>query len=341
MRYFILFVFFFSFITCGFNPRLKKIPRPVKVVRNVESTYNPAVDILFIIDDSVSMKGEQELLAKNAEMFISYFLNVGFIDYHIGITTSSHKDKASVAPHGKLNRCRELEKRYKNKNYFNYVDKKTYKVEECLAEMMKVGTAGDITEHFLSIPRMVFSGPVFKDYNTDFYRPSAHLAIFVITDAIDQSKVRPEDAYKFLVDLKDGAEQKLHYAIGTIVFKMPYCSLDAINQGATKNLKKMVSFFGPRGYEFNLCQSNYGEDLAQFAIHLVESVLTIPLDDLPDISSIEVYYEYAEGVQNIPNGPRGWAYDPDNNTINLSKDVQLEGEEGKFQVKFQPLYVPE
>ena len=344
LRYFILFILFilfFSFVTCGFNPRLKKVPLPVKVIRNVESIYNPAVDILFIIDDSGSMRDKQELLAKNAEMFISHFLNVGFIDYHIGVTTSSHKDRISVAGDGKLNRCRELEGQYRKEKYFNYVDKKTHRGEECLAEMMKVGTGGAGDEQFLSIPHMVFSGPVFKNYNTDFYRPSAHLAIFVITDAIDQSKVKPENAYKFLVDLKDGAEQKLHYAIGTVTFKMPSCSLDNKTQGPNKKLKKMVSFFGLRGYQFNLCQSDYGEDLAQFATHLVESVLTIPFSSLPDISSIEVYYEYAEGIQTIPNGPQGWSYDADNNTINLSKDIQLEGEEGKFQVKFQPLYTLE
>ena len=89
--FFLFFSLFFCFTACQVDPGSKKYPRPVKVIKTIERVYSPAIDILFIIDDSNSMEGEQQLLAGNAEKFINRFLGVKFIDYHIAVTTSSEK----------------------------------------------------------------------------------------------------------------------------------------------------------------------------------------------------------------------------------------------------------
>ena len=102
---------------------------------------------------------------------------------------------------------------------------------------------------------------------------------------------------------------------------------------------KMTKLFGPRGYYFNLCQFDYGKDLAHFASHLIKSVSTIHLDSLPDFPSIEVYYEHKNGVQKIPNGPMGWSYNAEKNAIELSRNIQPEEEGGQFGIKYEPLYI--
>ena len=345
LKFFIFFFLLFCFVTCGSEPRLKKIPVPEKTIKNLESTYNSSIDILFIIDDSASMGDEQELLSKNAKTFIDHFLNVSFINYHIGVTTSSTNNiRNSLAGDGTLNSCREVIKKYdKSYNYFNYVDRKTYKGADCLKEMLGVGEDGAFEERFLNIPELVFFPKQnVKDYHADFYRQDAHLGIFVITDTHDQSETDPQEAYEFLLNLKDGDQNKIHYALGTVKFEAPP-SCRADNSGSPKNMKlqRMVKLFGPRGYKFNICKPDYGIDLAKFATHLVHSVLTIPLKDVPDISSIEVYYEYGDdNIQSISKGPQGWSYDSNKNAIHLSPDIQLEND-GKFRIKYQPLYTSE
>ena len=340
LNFLILLFLLFCFITCHVDSRLKKIPPEMKVIKNIESTYNPSVDILFIIDDSGSMTSIQGVLAKNAKVFVSHFLDVSFINYHVGVTTSSIGSDSSLAGGGRLNRCRELEKYGKSYKYSVYVDKKTYKAGDCLREMLKVGDDGDDTEYFLNIPELVFSEDL-QDHNAGFYRPDAHLAVFIITDTDDYSTADVSDAYKFLLSLKGGDENKLHYALGHVIFPRKYTCTREGPPGDRK-LKETVGLFGPRGYEFDICQFDYGKHLAKFATHLVQSVSTISLDSVPDISSIEVYYEYAGGgVQNIPNGSQGWSYDVDNNAINLSPDIQLDSGEGKFRIRYQVLYTSE
>ena len=279
----------------------------------------------------------QNFMAKNAELFINQFLNTEFIDYHIGVTTSSVSDNISVAPDGKLNYCGKLTKE-KKYNPFNYVHRKTPDADLCLKEMMKVGVLGSVTERFLNIPSLTFSKT--PTHSLDFYRPDAHLAVFVITDTKDQSNMSPQKAYQFLLDLKKGDEKKIHYAAGIVTFEMPDqgCIQD---DGFPSKLIEMTKLFGPRGYYFNLCQFDYGKDLAHFASHLIKSVSTIHLDRLPDFPSIEVYYEYKNGIQKIPNGPMGWSYNAEKNAIELSRNIQPEEEGGQFGIKYEPLYTPE
>ena len=337
---------FFCLLSCYSDPGKKKTPLLIKKVvsKSVRSSYNPAVDILFIVDDSMSMDKVQSLLAKNAEVFIDEFLGMKFIDYRIAVTTSSAGRSVgqSVAHDGKLHSCDDLAKK-NNYEYPNYVDRNTPDLLECFKEMVKVGADGSLDEKFLVIPDRVFSvDSEYKEENSKFYRPEAHLAIFIMTDAGDNSfDVTIEEAYDFLLHLKKGDEKKLHYALGFALLKMEVDQYSCGVESRTLPTKtmKMVEFFGPRGYLFNLCQFNYGKNLAEFASRLVSSVLTLPLSDVPDMDTLEVRYDYKGGSQVIPKGLRGWTYDVENNIIYLSRDIQLNHTEGKFNVKYESLYM--
>ena len=362
--FFLLFhVLCFLLMGCQVDSGLKKHSLPKQTVNQfVESHYNPSVDILFIIDNSESMKNVQSLLAKNAELFIDQFLDTEFVDYHIAVTSSStreeydennyshpdHDSQRSVPPKpspkpkismGSLARCNELAGE-QNYNYSNYVDRKTPKNDECLMEMMKVGIDGYIKEDFLSIPMLTLVESALTRHHFSFYRPEAHLAIFVITDTHDQSGFSIEKSYGFLLDLKKGDKNKIHYAIGIITFQVFQYSCMRDRDVIPHKLMEMVELFGPRGFQFELCQFDYGKSLAHFANHLIESVLTVPLDFLPDVSTIEVYYDHKGGSQRIPNGANGWAYNTGSNAIRLSRDVHLEQTGGQFNIKYKPFYVP-
>src|ERR1044072_8685253 len=48
---------------------------------------NSKVDILVVVDDSLSMGKHQENLAANIDKFVDAFVKNGMIDFHIGVTT--------------------------------------------------------------------------------------------------------------------------------------------------------------------------------------------------------------------------------------------------------------
>ena len=367
----IIFFYCFCFMGCQADPSFKKTPRFKEQIvnRSVTNSYNPSVDILFIVDDSESMSSVQELLAKNTHLFMNQFLDVEFIDYHIGVTTSSitKKDPRSKPSYmdkkifdrlfktvygGYLAECDDLARERKH-HYSNYVERNTQEVDKCLGEMMNVGIIGNDLEHFFDIPALVLSGKMLIEKNFNFYRPEAHLAVFVITDADDQSGFTPKDSYEFLLSLKKGDERKIHYAAGIVAFQRPEYGCDrdrdrgsrrrsqGRDQDFPPKIMEMVKLFDHRGYWFNLCQFNYGKNLSEFASHLVDSVLAIPLNYLPNMGTIEVRYDYEGESQLIPNGLDGWTYDTESNAIHLSRDIQVGQMGGKFNIQYEWLYLPE
>ncbi len=343
----------FFFIGCQVDPGSKKHSiLEGGVISKIVHVHKPSVDILFIIDDSGSMADIHHLFAKNAKLFVSKFLNTEFIDYHIGVTSSSaslypggakghHFNRSQKHPFrvygGELARCKKLAEK-RQYPYPSYVDRNTPEGGKCLSEMMRVGHSSPVSETFFNIPGLALDGPMFAK-NFAFYRSQAHLAVFVITDSFDQSGMTPQQSYQFLLDLKNGDEKKLHYAAVIVSIEMfQYnCALDA---EPPFNFIKIAKLFGNRGYLFNLCQFNFGNELALFASHLVDATLTIPLDHIPNMNTINVHYEHEEGSQVIPNGAEGWSYNGKKNSIQLSRDIQVEKKEGTFKVSYKPFYTP-
>ena len=347
-----LVIFFqcFCFLSCHIDPGSKKYSQSQQIVsKSVTFRYNPAIDILFVIDNSGSMDKFQADLARNARLFTNQFLSTAFIDYHIAVTTSSYgppKDiwnrespvnfKAPYTTDGDLARCDNLAEET-GYPYMNYVDRNTPQGVPCLREMMRVGNDSETDEFFFNIIILSLSG-IMGMKNSTFYRPEAHLAVFILTDSFDQSTVSYREVYDFLLHIKKGDEKKLHYAAAIVTREMAEygCVPDG---GPNTEFIELAKLFGNRGYIFSLCQFDYGKDLALFANHLVDSVLTVSLDSLPNVDSIEVRYKYEGGEHLIPKGPNGWTYDAANNVLHFSRKTRLDDKKGgKFIFKYEPFY---
>lgn len=315
---------------CQADPADKLIPKLDKVLVDKsfnDVSFNPAVDILFIIDDSGSMSSYQSRLAENAQLFIDQFLNTKFIDYHIGVTSSSTSYSYSLADDGKLSQFEG----------YNFVSRQTPDAAFVLANLMKLGTRGDATEEFLSIPALAFSPVALLDDKLDYYRPDAHLAIFVLTDTEDQSKTSPPVAYDFLKSLKRGNERTLHYAAAIIEKDdVQKKCISEYDQPVPNRIMNLVKLHKERGYKFDLCKQDYGSDLAKVAKNLIRAASTVYLEQLPDITTLQVSY----GDYIIPNDPdEGWVYDPDENAILLSPNIDIrDPKPAKLNIKFESIY---
>ena len=317
-----------ALLGCQAEPNLKKVPKPVinKVEKGLNNvSFNPAVDILFIIDDSGSMSRYQEKLAANADLFIEKFFKAKFIDFHIGVTSSSTQSNLSKAGDGKLHRVDKE----------TFVERTTPDKEILLAEMMNIGTSGSGTERFLNVPELTFGKTLVTGFNKGFYRPNAQLAIIVVTDTEDQSRVTPDEAYEFVLELKNNENTKIHY-VAAVIEQNASCPQTDDYKAGPRKLKAMMDFFDNRGHQLDLCKANYGEDMARIAEGLVKAVSTIYLDELPDITTLKVAY----GNIIIPNDPiTGWVYNAEENAIVLSPNIDIQDQDlQQLKITFESVY---
>ena len=269
------------FLACfgGFPETSKASEQQALDKKTVNQSVNgsPAVDILFIIDNSGSMWNYQQRLMVNARSFVNYFSDEN-IDYHIGVTTSStNRHYPSV------------KSRMAGISYISRTTSKAPQVKLThgilLSNMVDVGVNGSRIEQFLSIPELNLT----HSNSAGFLRSEAHLAIFVITDSDDQSEVSPQQAYQYLLDLKGGDQKKLHYAAALVFEEGIDCEFDQppitiekdvydvyrlIRVKGPHRLTRTVGLFSDHGYSFDLCNSDYDKELANIAQSIVDSILT-------------------------------------------------------------------
>lgn len=85
------------------NPALTGIPKPPppaiergtveRLADGLQVSFDPRVDILFVIDDSLSMEKHQENLSRNIKSFVDELAKVKAIDFHIGYTVSHDRGR--------------------------------------------------------------------------------------------------------------------------------------------------------------------------------------------------------------------------------------------------------
>ena len=83
------------FVIVGCSPESpKQVPRSIQTGETVSQkpadlvSFNPKVDILFVIDNSGSMSNTQSNLSQNATIFSNAITANSILDYHIAVTST-------------------------------------------------------------------------------------------------------------------------------------------------------------------------------------------------------------------------------------------------------------
>ena len=326
----ILLAFAFALASCQADPSAKKIPFVKKrlVNKGVDVDFFPAVDILFIIDDSGSMSEYQRILADQSAVFTEEFFKTRFLDFQVGVTSSTNEDIFSNArtKGGKL-----LDEKGPH-----FITRDTTDGQEILEDYLKIGTSGSGSEEFLSILRQALSDDLRKSANKDFYREDAHLLIIFVTDTDDQAtdpSADPIEVANFIRQLKNNNNEKITVAGALILEETPSC-----RRWGELHPEKILAFMEEfEGTSFALCDNNYGTELVKIAKEVVRKNSTIKLKQVPVVETLELYY----GSQLIPEGEDiGWTYNPKNNEIYLAPGIELKPERRgtRVRVKFESAY---
>jgi hypothetical protein len=177
--------------------------------------FNPAVDILFIIDNSDSMKSEEANLSKNLTRFTSGIFKNKMIDYHIGVTSTwdsserFYKTKTNSYNNGDLWYVKDSSGKVYNKRFVTKNEK------NLLDSTLNIGVApyekgGPEKEEFFSPLVSALEKSGHGDVNDEFFRKDAQLVVIFMTDADDSSaNLTPEETAQKLFDFKDGKKEKV------------------------------------------------------------------------------------------------------------------------------------
>lgn len=177
--------------------------------------FNPQVDILFVIDNSDSMKSAQSNLAENIGRFTEKIAQNRMIDFHVGVisTWDSSERFATTKkdPYG-LGELRHVKDSKGQKYNARFI---TRKEQSLMASTLKIGVAayadgGPENEEFFSplmaaLEKSGRGGP-----NEGFFRPDAQLVVVLMTDADDSnSNMSHEQVVSKLVEFKEDRKEKV------------------------------------------------------------------------------------------------------------------------------------
>jgi len=263
-----------------------------------------AADILWVIDDSLSMAQEQERLAEGFASFIGN-IEATNIDFHLGVVTTDmdldNPDRARLLG---------------EPAYLTLEDD----YEALFVERVQVGIDGSAREKGLQAAADALREPAASGVNAGFRRAGADLAVLFVSDEDDCSDAEALAAdddnacytrYDELVpipqlatDLWAVAGDTERLQVGAIVGPSREDACEGAHHGG--RYLEMVNATG--GVAGDICEADYGEMLDELGLAVAGVRRTFLLSWRPVEGSIEV----SVGASAIPEDPSdGWVYDAD------------------------------
>jgi hypothetical protein len=285
------------------------------------------VDVLWVMDNSGSMKSSQENIATNFESFIGRFQQLGH-DFHMGVTSTDayradiyyHDPIYSRLKDGPNDRFGAPDLTLPHSGVF-VMDKNTPSLSSIFITNIMIGILGHGDER----PFQSLQATLDNSLNNDFRRPGAFLAIIIVSDEDDFSHLttginenyNSPDLYPiskyvtYLDGLTNSTPTARNYSVNTISIKDSEClSLLRINsQKISQRLMALSAATG--GTQGSLC-GNFGQTLDVISGEVLSLSSTFTLDREPLAESIVVTVDGAVSPQDSQNG---WTYDATTNAI--------------------------
>jgi len=162
---------------CAGEGGVRPVPRDTglgtEVVDRIVQVSELAADVLFVIDDSGSMKDDQTALALELPRFVSTLEEWG-VDYHVGVVTTDTEDDATRG-------------RLVGNGAARFVTPEVADPVATLAELVQVGTQGAGVERGLLAAWLTLEAQRNIEENRGFARPGVALSTVVISDEDDES----------------------------------------------------------------------------------------------------------------------------------------------------------
>ena len=275
-----------------------------------EQAPSNEVDILWVVDNSVSMVQEQTAVANGAAAFIGHLESTA-MDFHIGVVTTdmdvTNSNAATMVG--------------------GYLDTTTPNYEAEFASRVQVGTNGSDQEKGIEAAISAIIPPRSTTANIGFLRDEASLAIVVVSDENDCSDdgglgaaATGEDCYTNydkltpIPDLVSTLKEVKKGSVGTTTFS-GIIGPDAINGCADavpgKRYATMIEMVG--GVRANICDADYTSIMDSLGLIAAGVLDTFPLGYLAEPDSIVVSVVDIDDVEvpgsEVGDATNGWTYE--------------------------------
>lgn len=296
------------------------------------------LDILFVVDNSGSMRAFQQRLANNFNSFIQNFVTKNY-DYHIAVTAS---DAYLAGANFRNNPVYSRFKRPSATPNFPIISSTTPNpIAAFIANTDAVGDTGSGDERAFSS----FKAALENTSNAGFLRPGAFLSVIILSDEDDFSDPnRPEGGWRFggVADHSytnpglETIESYLSYLdqlTGTTDPELRRYNVNAVTVADEACLtshreKTSVTIIGDRyidmatatdGVVADLCSPDYSASLIKIQEKIAEKSLELVLNRAPIETTIRVWVNDQEVV---PDSINGWTYHASTNSIRFHGTAQ-------------------
>jgi hypothetical protein len=279
----------------------------------LESDKN--VDVLFVIDNSISMDSIQQNVIKNSKIFLEQFAKQPYINWKIGIVSTDKADDPYLG----------FETSF-DSSLIDYrdptsLDKTVEIFQDAVAQL---GTQGDSSEYiFYNVKRNldIYNGSA--PNRPAFLRPNSHLVVIMITDEKEQSEMGFGSAYQALPFAKTMSK----YIAGNKILRF-YGALNRKDLKGCDNAGDWDTYAGSpyeaiinatQGFNISACVDDFGTDLAKIGKDIV-SLVGLPsllLKQRPIPETIKVYYKDKLLSPGRKENGGIWFYEESTNTINF------------------------
>lgn len=285
-------------------------------------TYNNKVDILWVLDNSVSMDSHQQRLIDQVPDFIDK-LNQLKLDYRIAIVTT---DMGGDGNGGNFIGSPAV------------LDSKMSNLTSQLQARMALGEQGGNLERGLESMEMALSGDLTEGHQ--FLRSDALLVVNVLSNEDDKSVgTKTSSPYAshfstFLDNSKkpwdDGSRSWMMNFIGVLGNEAGACTTFQNYSEAGLAFIELVNLSG--GIKESICKASLASAMNNVKARILEVLVEFKLSRKPVESTIEVTIN---GVL-IPSSPvNGWQYSATRNSIKFYGSA-VPAADAKIKVDFKP-----
>jgi len=265
----------------------------------------PAVDVLFVVDNSGSMQEEQDNLRANFEGFMRYFTDSG-LDYHVGVVSTDMDNRNQS---GKLQLDDSSNDRYIDSSYDAATAVASFK------QRANLGIMGSYDERGKDAAYTALTTEA-NSTNSGFYREEAVLSIVVISDEIDSSrKISTQEFISWENGLKAEDDQTWFSAI--VGPKPRGCSSGSGNAQQGTGYLEVVEGVG--GIDFSICESDYSSVLEELGMQAAGLKREFFLTEVPLEETIKVSVTTDGDTQKFEDDK--WTYDGVRNSVTFSSFV--------------------
>lgn len=287
------------------------------------STFVPRkLDVLFVVDNSGSMRSSQTALANNFPSFINFFKTKGY-DFKIAVTTSDafYGDQfVNVS----CSLCKAEQTRFRSgtnpKIYV--VEEDTPNLESVFACNVDVGIGGSGDERAFSS----FKAALNSTLNAGFHRSDAYLSIVIVSDEEDfshddinmnesysQPTLHTVASYKtYLENYTQGVAGE-DFSVSTISILDTACK-NTLGSGRKIGTRYMQLADATSGTKNSLC-NNFDAILNNISNTIASQIVaTFKLSRTPVEPSIRVL---VDGILIPQDSTNGWTFDMAENSVSI------------------------